>query len=342
MAAATVNGIFFTYPDDPCMVFNPCIVTVGHTVARVRVGLNGIFATYQAKDGDCLIDIRSFLQAGFTGLRMGKDVPTSGLQSISELGKSVSVQMTAYDTDNTVLATYTASIFCIWGATAIGEVIEANEKWTMWRGYPFTYGRYFSAAESVGIFEYINGTSHYLNGYDPSSQGIWNAPINPTTGEKIEVRKHGQQAVIYATIKVEDFREGVYLRWVDRYGIWRYWLFKKGDPQREVASRFGMYDRIDYADYEAVYGWQKTSGRRQSYTRNDIQPLCAPLVDQDTFDRLQDITTSPCVDMLLDFDPNEKWTAVTVQPGTYTKDVKKPEQDFLLNLVLPEIPIQSL
>lgn len=338
MASVTVDGIFFTYPDDPCMVFNPCIVTVGHTVARVRVGLNGIFATYQAKDGDCLIDIRSFLQAGFTGLRMGKDT----VYSKSELGKSVSVQMTAYDTDNTVLATYTASIFCIWGAKAVGEIIDPyHEKWTMWRGYPFTYGRYFAAAENVGIFEITNGISAHVNGYSPNSQGIWSTVIIPTTGEQIIVRKYNGQTP-YITIKVEDYRDGVYLRWVDRYGIWRYWLFKKGDPQREVTSRFGMYDRIDYADYEAVYGWQKSSGRRQSYTRNDIQPLCAPLVDQDTFDRLQDITTSPCVDMLLDFDPNEKWTAVTVQPGTYTKDVKKPEQDFLLNLVLPEIPIQSL
>lgn len=340
MAAVTVNGIFFTFPDDPCMVFNPCIVTVGHTIARVRLGTNGIYATYQAKDGDCLIDIRSFLQAGFTGLRMGKDNLT--VTSKSELGKSVSVQMTALASDNTVLAMYTASIFCIWGATAIGEIIENGEQWTMWKGYPFTYGRYFAAAETVSVYEYVNGQAADVYSYNPTSQGIWNTPIEPTTGDKIEIRKYNQQETLYATIKVEDFREGVYLRWVDRHGIWRYWLFKKGDPQREVTSRFGMYDRIDYADYEAVYGWQKSSGRRQSYTRNDIQPLCAPLVDQDTFDRLQDITTSPCVDMLLDFDPNEKWTAVTVQPGTYTKDVKKPEQDFLLNLVLPEIPIQSL
>lgn len=340
MAAVTVNGIFFTYPDDPCMVFNPCIVTVGHTVARVRLGTNGIYATYQAKDGDCLIDIRSFLRAGFTGLRMGKDNLT--VTSKSELGKSVSVQMTALASDNTVLAMYTASIFCIWGATAIGEITENGEQWTMWKGYPFTYGRYFAAAETVSVYEYVNGQATDVYSYNPTSQGIWNTPIIPTTGDKIEIRNYNLQETLYATIKVEDFREGVYLRWVDRHGIWRYWLFKKGDPQREVASRFGMYDRIDYADYEAVYGWQKSSGRRQSYTRNDIQPLCAPLVDQDTFDRLQDITTSPCVDMLLDFDPNEKWTAVTVQPGTYTKDVKKPEQDFLLNLVLPEIPIQSL
>ena len=46
--------------------------------------------------------------------------------------------------------------------------------------------------------------------------------------------------------------------------------------------------------------------------------------------------------MLVEAEPYERWTAVTVQPGTYTKDVDKPEQDFIFNVVMPEIPIQSL
>jgi hypothetical protein len=59
---------------------------------------------------------------------------------------------------------------------------------------------------------------------------------------------------------------------------------------------------------------------------------------------LQDVTTSPCVDMYLGKDENDepKWTAVTIEAGQYTKDVKKPEQDFIMNIVLPEIPIQQL
>lgn len=342
MAGVTIDGIQFTYPDSPCMVFNPCIVTVGITVARVRIGISGINATYQGHNGECTVDIRAFLQAGFTNLKMGKDNFSSF--SMSELGKDVSVTITALAEDNSTLAQYTATIFCIWGGMGINEEINDIRKLTMWVGYPFTYGRYYGAAvdAGVGVFEFSNGSQSYIASYYPTSRGVWSIPITTSGCDNIIIREHGQHATEYVNIKVEEHRDGMYLRWVDRHGFWRYWLFKIGDPQREAASRFGMFSRIDWEDYNATYGWQGASGRRQSFTRNDIIPVCAPLVDQDTFDMLQDVTTSPCVDMLVEAEPYERWTAVTVQPGTYTKDVDKPEQDFIFNVVMPEIPIQSL
>jgi hypothetical protein len=329
MAGSTINGIQFNYPDSPCMVFNPCIVTVGITVARVRIGISGIYATYQGYNGECTVDIRAFLQAGFTDLKMGRD----NLESfgMSELGKDVSVTIAALAEDNSVLAQYTATIFCIWGGMAINEEVNNIYKLTMWAGYPFSVGRYFDVAEDVDV----EGMT-----YNVTERGVWNIPITPLNGDVV-ITKHGT-SIKYASIKVKEHRDGMYLRWVDRHGFWRYWLFKIGDPQREAASRFGMFSRIDWGKYNATYGWQGASGRRQSFTRNDIIPVCAPLVDQDTFDMLQDVTTSPCVDMLVETVPYNWWTAVTVQPGTYTKEVDKPEQDFILNVVMPEIPIQSL
>jgi hypothetical protein len=145
------------------------------------------------------------------------------------------------------------------------------------------------------------------------------------------------------TIKTDDHLVGIYLRWVDRFGLWRYWLFKAGDPTRQAASRFGLWYHNNYADYNGQTWWQGGSGRRQSFTRTDIQPICAPLVTQEEFDMLQDITTSPAVDMYIGGrGASAKWTAVTIEAGQYTKDVKKPEQDFICNLVLPEIPTQTL
>jgi hypothetical protein len=152
------------------------------------------------------------------------------------------------------------------------------------------------------------------------------------------------------TVIPDDHDEGVYLRWIDRHGKWRYWLFKAGDPTRQAASKFGLWYRTDYGKYDVGNGyvggkdWQGDAGRRQSFTRNDVQPLCAPLVTQEVFDMLQDITTSPVVDMFLGYATPTKpmWTAVTVEAGQYTKDIKKPEQDFLLNVMLPEIPVQTL
>ena len=112
MAAVTINGVFFTYPDDPCPVFNPAIVSVGHQVARVRVTVNGKAVTYQAYGGDCTIDISSMLQVEFDNLQLG-----GALQpGMNELGKSVATSIEALDHDGTVLAQLNASIFCVWAA----------------------------------------------------------------------------------------------------------------------------------------------------------------------------------------------------------------------------------
>lgn len=78
-------------------------------------------------------------------------------------------------------------------------------------------------------------------------------------------------------------------------------------------------------------------------SRADIVPLCAPLVNSQTFDILQDVTTSPIVELYCGDDGNNDpvWVDVGVQAATYTKN-RDDLQDFAMNLILPEIPIQSL
>lgn len=344
MASTTINGIFFTYPNAPCPVFNPCIVTVGHTVTRIQVWVNSIYATYQAKNGDCTVDIRAFLQSGFDNLRMGR----YQLAGQSDLGKSVPVTIKALDADNTVLAQLNTDIFCVWAGLAPGETYESPSKLTMFHGYEFNVGRYFPSADEVDFYRVDNlGNRTLVLTDEAGSQGIWYYAIDTLDDTRqVIMCSHANNNIVYADIQVvQPHYDGVYLRWVDRHGFWCYWLFKKGDPSVTAASKFGAYDHINYNDYNVNHqNWRGVSGRRQSLTRTDTIPLCAPLVDQETYDMLQDVTTSPCVDMAAGFDGygNEIWTAVTVQPGTYTKDVKKPEQDFLLNLILTDIPVQTL
>jgi len=343
MASVTINGIFFTYPDDPCPVFNPAIVSVGHQVARVRVTVNGKAVTYQAYGGDCTIDISSMLQVEFDNLQLG-----GALQpGMNELGKSVATSIEALDHDGTVLAQLNASIFCVWAALAPGEMYENPYRHTMHLYYDYMVGLYFIDAEDID--EYIVnpiGGRTLVNTHEVDAQGVWYFAASPTAaGQRVIFTKHNAPSVVYAEVTVKEYREGIYLRWIDRHGFWRWWLFKAGDPQRNVASAYGAFDRIDIEKYNAYgHAWVGTSGRRQNLTRNDIIPLCAPLVDQSTFDMLQDLTTSPCVEMVIgqNEQSNDIWSPVTIQPGQYTKDVKKPEQDFVCNLVLPEIPIQQL
>ena len=78
-------------------------------------------------------------------------------------------------------------------------------------------------------------------------------------------------------------------------------------------------------------------------SREDTIPVCAPLVDSETFDMLFDVATSPCVDLFAGYDEEgtPKWISVTVQDGTYKKSTQVL-QDFVCHIVMPDVSIQKL
>lgn len=358
MAYQDINGIRLIFPDSPCLIFNPCIFKLSGTMARTRVyvSANGqqYNATYQTPNGGEL-DLRQFLQVMFDGLIFGGDLAQLGQFKGSELGKSVSITIIALDESGTSLAQFNRTIFCVWGGTDVGENYSEDartrtKKAVWFKGYPFSVGLYTSASKQVDLVGYTSvpqdgGTIRSLS---LPRQGVYNIRIDDegdSDNNYISIIDHASPYAEHWEIAIDRTAdEGVYLRWVDRHGFWCYRLFKPGDDTRTAASRFGMWNRNNLANYYGMEGWQRDSGRRQSFTRTDVIPLCAPLVDRETFDALQDITTSPVIDMYIGLDANDEpmWTAVTVEAGQYTRDVKKPEQDFQFNLVLPEIPVQSL
>ncbi len=363
MQSTTVNGITLQYPDEPVMVFNVVPLRVSGTLARLRVAIGGHTVTYNTPNGGT-VDIREWLQGQFTSLRFGGDLDYQQSLKISEIGDDVAVTVTALDSDGTTLATFNLTLFCVWGAAWAGETYNGHRTVTWFQNFPFTVGIYFPTASntSIGVNSSpttpisINSPGVYNINIDDANGGqyltIWDIIGNLSLGTFEDVfdmtfvySLDGTQ-IEKVRIRLVDpkYDEGIYLRWIDRHGFWNYWLFKEGDGNRNVATKYGTWYRNDLDLWEEHWQWQNDAGRRQSLSRNDVIPVCAPLVDQETFDMLQDVTTSPCVDMYLGKDENDvpKWTAVSIEPGTYTKDVKKPEQDFVMNVVMPEIPVQTL
>lgn len=354
MATQTINGITLFSPNDPCLVFNPCLFRLTGTMSRTRVNITSggrhYETTYQTPSGGYL-DLRQYLQTFFDGSNFGQDFELMGDLQASDLGKQVTITLEALDSDGTVIATFNKFIYCVWGGVAVGERYnEATRHLTWFRNYPFTVGLYASAAKTVEYSSYIVSPQDggLVRHVVLPSAGLYNVNINDdgdVTQRFITLIDAASPYKEHAIIRIDrEHDEGVYLRWVNRHGMWDYHLFKAGDDTRNAASRFGMLYRNNLAKFYQEDGWQGDAGRRQSFTRNDVLPLCAPLVDDETFERLQDITTSPVIDMFLGYDQHDEptWTAVTVEAGSYTKDVKKPEQDFIFNLLLPEIPVQTL
>lgn len=366
MQSTTVNGITFTYPDDPCMIFNIVPISASGTMDRLRVymshGLRNYDITYNTPNGG-VVDVREYLQSLFDGLIMGADIDYTQQLKASELGMTCNFTLQALNSGGTVLAQHNFSLFCLWGGLKAGELFNQLRTVTWFKNYPFTVGYYASAAQTATVGP--NDAPSTL--VTIPAQGFYNILIDDAMGGQymtiydimgnlalstfddtfdltFSYTLDGTQAErIRIHLVDECVDEGIYLRWIDRHGFWNYYLFCEGNVNRNVGTN-GLWYRNELANWEEIYHWQRDAGRRQNLTRNDVLPVCAPLVDQDTFDMLQDVTTSPCVDMYLGKDENNvpKWTAVTIEAGTYVKDVKKPEQDFVMNIILPEIPIQDL
>ena len=68
------------------------------------------------------------------------------------------------------------------------------------------------------------------------------------------------------------------------------------------------------------------------------------MVDSDTFDMLQDLASSPVVDMYLGGDwmnEEDQWTSVTIKAGSYTKS-RACLQDFVCEMIINNINVQRL
>ena len=68
------------------------------------------------------------------------------------------------------------------------------------------------------------------------------------------------------------------------------------------------------------------------------------MFDSDTFDMLQDLASSPVVDMYLGGDwthEEDQWTSVTIKAGSYTKSTACL-QDFVCEMIINNINIQRL
>lgn len=361
MRQTTNNNITIQYPDAVGFAFLPCIIKAsGSGVASIEATISRETKTYtysvEAFADNCIMDYREYVQALFDGISFG-NLDYTKVSQQSKLGAEFNISVKVKNSEGSDLAAFSYTTFYVWGAMRAGETWNGHKKLTWFTHFPFSFGFYLNTASQIligyegapnklvkpGIAGIVDINTSVL----PSKARYWN--IYDYDG-KIELgtftdvfdltfamASGGKQSLL-ARIERNDTEKGIYLRWVDRHGFYRYWLFTQGDESRAISSdtsfirnNLGAYD-------DTIFGYLGANGRRQGYSREDTIPLCAPLVDSDTFDFLQDLASSPVVDMYLGGD---KWQSVTIKAGTYTKTTAEL-QDFVCNIVINNTQIQQL
>lgn len=364
MRTRTTEGVTFRYPDEIGFAFNPCVILChGENMTRMNVSISDgekrEDMTLDAFGGKCYTDMAEYVQAFFDTLNFGKlDYKK---EKKSDVGKSLSFNIVAVLKDKEVRFAF--EVYYVWGAMKIGgeEIYNGFRTFTWHKGYPFTFGVYCSGKGALMISQ--EGVADRF--IQIPEQGVWNVPLSDddgkhsyivvtdSAGKFIEVTFDATFDVTFkqrsvskdtrkALIKVEDDCEtGYYLRWIDRHGFYCYELFKKGEEQRKSIAG-STFTRNDLTAYDDDYGYQGNTGLLQMKSRKDTIPICAPLVDDETWERLYDMATSPCVDLFAGYENGlPKWVSVNVVEGSHTKS-RAVLQDFVCTIALQDVGVQKL
>ena len=365
MRQTTTNNITIQYPDAVGFAFLPCIIKAsGSNLSWIEVIIryNNIERSYNVEtlNGSCITDFKTYVQALFDGRINAAYDWTIGYDT-SVLNILVGIEVNAYDDRDGQLASIDFTTNIVWGAPRYGEIWNGYKRLTWFTHYPFSFGIYLSKLNTKLLIGYeevpnklleipTNGMTDFNADILPSDAKYWN--IYDYDGEIKQgtfdnsfdltfVLTTGGKQSLLLRIDRDDAESGIYLRWIDRHGFIRYWLFTTGEETREIASNLSFI-RNNLDDY--LYGYYGDNGRRQGYERTDSIKLCAPLVDSDTFDMLQDLASSPVVVMYLGGDwtqEEDQWMSVTIKAGSYTKSTACL-QDFVCEMIINNINVQRL
>ncbi|MCI6672420.1 MAG: hypothetical protein PUG96_02470 [Prevotellaceae bacterium] len=365
MRAQTKNNVTLKYPDEIGFAFNACLLIAdGADLLRMTTKIGNGTKTEElfldSFDGKCYCDVREYVQTFFDTMQFGAVDYQREVKTKMGVRLSFEVTITLLQGADVV---FTFDVFYIWGALKIGgqETYNGFRTLTWFKGFPFTFGLYSAGGGSL-LFSQDGVPNRFLSIPD---MGVWNIPMLPgdnaknhylisdCVGQFFEVafdktfdmtfsyRFNGSKTDKIRINVVDSCSDGFYLRWINRHGFYCYYLFKAGAEQRKSESD-NLFMRNNLLAFDMSYGYEGYTGRQQQMKREDTTPICAPLVDTETWDMLFDITTSPCVDLFAGYQGNvPKWVAVTVVAATYTKN-KAALQDFVCNILMPDVNVQKL
>lgn len=255
---------------------------------------------------ECFFDLAYFLQVL---MKPSFNVSYSAVTD-SGMANHFSVEL-EFMSGTSTIATMNFDVVAVWASV----FARSDESLKMFGGYPFT----------VGVF--TDGT-YTINagGVDfTPSVGVHNFPV---TGNTSVVVEDSSGKVVQSIQVTGNCGEGVYLRWVDKCGIYRYWLYRRGNTTNTIEAS----DEYTRNNMGTDFGVRKHNKK----VKQSIE-ICAPLVDENTFNFLLGMAASTVVDMY----NNGEWVSVDIEAGDIVQE-RAMYQDFIVSVLLPETIVQKL
>jgi hypothetical protein len=358
MSRIYTNGYRIEYPNELAYAGMPAIVRVSQLDTAyigvgitIKVGENYYTETRTPYNGDVVFDISRYMQTAFIGRnfspRYGDFRDEEGMVSNTQCSVSVVVSLT--DTAGAIENALSFDVNALVGYMPIGKANGGvrGRKWFV--NFPQTFDFYGEENISVSLDntsvtierlgEAIQQISVELSPYwGNATEGAQSAVLSATDAVYLngDVLNRGAQSAYRLTI--DRCTSGVYLRWLDNFGQWCYYLFRttrRNYATKEMQSWIDGVLRNELQPENDVYIGHSS----QQLSQQESISLGAKLVDAETFDFLLTLTNSPIVEVLTnatEYQANNSttplWERVSLAGGSYAR-TGAPLQDFAVSIV---------
>nr|DAN89899.1 MAG TPA: hypothetical protein [Caudoviricetes sp.] len=345
MRTFTVGDIRIDFPEEISFCFNPEIVKISNSsntsLIEVWNGERAIYINAEPFNGVAYVNISDVMQLFFDADNIFE----------SSTGKKIDVFIRQ---NGEIL--YSFITFCMWGSIGVGERFNGSIDLVWYKNLPFTVSFYTSSGGEIWKNEdgkgYIgvNGNTPQMvynidpaTLFSPSRYGtIWIKTSEPSVSVfdlSFDYTFLGiDPSDIFIKLIPEECTEGIYLRWIDKHGFIRYYLFKVSDITNTTSNK-GEELQFDFHAAGRIFSGMS---RQQSKEFVKSYKLHVPLVDKDKFDFLEGAYSSPIVDYYAGKDDsgNDVWCPVNVQVGSLVR-TQKHLQDFTMVVNYPKSIMQN-
>lgn len=299
MRTINLTGGTASIPDSIVYAFNPNYVEINLS------GQSGV-VKLRVSDGSKDYEIDATLYNGKAKCYVSRLLQLLFDDYVNTRSKSVTITVT--DAEGASLGSGTCTV--LWAALEAG----------------MTYGYYLPIATDVNWagkalrevvwFKNFPQKISYLN-----DGAIVDAELSQFSREGIKV------------IPCND-KDGTYLRWIDNYGFWQYFLFDSG--KRKSKNKLGS-TAID-AEY-SVSGVRHQARRYTHVENTDTVTCCAVSLRKEILAYVETIYKSPHIDFYVG---NNVWKPVTIASGTVQIDADKKLYDYEISFTMPENQVQTI
>lgn len=362
MSRIYTNGYRIEYPNELAYAGMPAIVRVSQLDTAyigvgitIKVGDNYYTETRTPYNGEVAFDISRYMQLAFIGRKLSPNYgdlrDEQGETSNTQASVSAVVSLTS--SSGTIDNALSFAVNALVGYMPIGRANGGVRGRRWFVNFPQTFDFYGKNGISASLIVGDASTDVTFGQLDSTLQQI-SVELSPYW---MTVPKVAQSAVLTATnaaylngddlnrgtqntyrLTIDRCTSGVYLRWLDNFGQWCYYLF------RTTGRNYATKD---------VQSWQDGVLRNELQPENDVYighssqqlsqqesiSLGAKLVDAETFDFLLTLTNSPIVEVLTNATEYQAdnyitplWERVSVVAGSYAR-TGAPLQDFAVSIV---------